>query len=116
MALANQRIVLGVRSDPEPEHAIGNVHTEYPIVIADAHGAKTRDLLEMEGWMPRIGLQEREILVREALDLDWQRPVAPPELSGSMMRQSVRDCPLRCWLRAASAKASSLPVCASAVN
>ena len=114
--LANQCIVIGMRSDPEPEHTIRNIHTEGPVVIANAHGAKTRDVLEMEGWMPRICLQEREILVREALDLHGQRLVAPPELSGRVMRQSARDCPLRCWLSAASAKASSLPACASAVN
>ena len=45
--LANQCIVIGMRSDPEPEHTIRNIHTEGPVVIANAHGAKTRDVLEI---------------------------------------------------------------------
>ncbi len=89
--LANQRIVLGMRSDPEPENAIRNVHSERTIVIPHAHRPKSPNLLEMQGRMAVIGLQEREILVREAPDLSRQRLVAPPELSGGVMRQSARD-------------------------
>ena len=63
MALCNQVIVLGMRSDPEPQDAIGHVYAEGAIVQAHAHRSESTDALEAKGGVRRIGLEELEALV-----------------------------------------------------
>ena len=62
--LADEPVVLRMRPDPPPEHAVINVHAERPIVIADTHRPEATDCLEMERRVTRIRFQTLELLVR----------------------------------------------------
>jgi hypothetical protein len=44
----DKRVILGMASDPEPEHAIGDVNSKRPIVEADAGRPQSVNLLEVE--------------------------------------------------------------------
>lgn len=49
--------------------------TQRPVAVADAHRPNLAQALEVERWVPRIGLEKLEILVRERLHLLGQRIV-----------------------------------------
>jgi hypothetical protein len=55
--LANQAVIVAVRSDPEPDDAIRDCDTESTITESDAHRAKLADLFEMEGRVIWVELQ-----------------------------------------------------------
>jgi hypothetical protein len=47
-------------ADPEPEHSVGTLDPERPMPEANAHEPEGPHAFEMEGRMPRIGLQAGE--------------------------------------------------------
>jgi hypothetical protein len=73
--LAEQSIVVGVGSDPEPDEPILYLDGEGSMSAPDPSGPNRASLLEAQRWMPRILLEALERLVREPLDLGWQSPV-----------------------------------------
>jgi len=82
-----------VRPDPEPQKPIRCIHREGAVVGTDAGGVKPADALEVQGGMPRIRLEELELLVRERPDIGRQGVVTRPEAGRGMMRQSFRERP-----------------------
>lgn len=66
--LADQLVVLRVRSDPKPHDAVRCFDAHRAIVDADACRVETTYLLEVERRMPRIALQLLEASIREALN------------------------------------------------
>jgi hypothetical protein len=62
--LAEQLVVLPMRSNPDPVHATFNFNGKRSVVAADAHGPMATKLFEMKRWVPRISLQKPKILVR----------------------------------------------------
>jgi AAA15 family ATPase/GTPase len=67
----DKSIVLGVTSDPKPEHTVRNVNSKRPIMQSDASGPESIKLLKMEGGMFRICLQESKCAVGAIPNLNW---------------------------------------------
>lgn len=53
-ALADQRIVLGMRADPDPQNTIIHIDPQRPVMKADPYGPEAGYLLEMKGRMLRV--------------------------------------------------------------
>jgi hypothetical protein len=68
-----------VRSDPEPQQALGDFYGESAVAEADAHGAIRTDLLEVEGRVSRVCLQKLEAVVGEPLDSVRKLFIPSPE-------------------------------------
>ncbi len=60
-------VVLSVSADPEPEHSIGTLDPERPMMDPNAHRPEGAHALEVRRRMPRIGLQAGEGLVGKRL-------------------------------------------------
>ena len=83
------------------------------VVVADAHRPNLAEALEVEGGMPRIGLEKLEILVRERLHCLGQCAVERPEPRGRRVLQSGRDL-FALWSAIdSSMRRSSFPAAAS---
>ena len=52
--MTEQLVIVGMRSDPEPQHIVLVFHSYCPVVKADADSPETSDLLEVERWMTWI--------------------------------------------------------------
>ena len=81
-------IVDRVRTDPIPQDAVRVILAERPIMESDAGRADGADLLEANGRVPRIGLEEFKVLVGKLTDGLGQLPVVKPELRRSEVSQS----------------------------
>jgi hypothetical protein len=46
--MTEQLVIVGMRSDPEPQHIVLVLHSHCPVVKADADSPETSDLLEVE--------------------------------------------------------------------
>ena len=57
MSPAAHVIVVCMRPDPEPEDAVGGIHSQRAVPDSDADGVKALDTLEVEGGMAWIGLE-----------------------------------------------------------
>lgn len=112
-SLADQRVVLGVCTNPDPQYAIFHIHAQGSIAESDANGPIPTDLLEVERRMLGVRLQQREVLVRKQPNIRRKGLVSPPEVSGRVMGQSRRDRPARCSAIAASASESNAPALTS---
>lgn len=66
--LAEQPVVFGVRTNPEPYDAVGRFDAEHTMVKAHPSRIESTDLLEMERRMTRVALQLLVTAIREALD------------------------------------------------
>ena len=75
-------------SNPEPLETVGTRPGEGPVVEANPCGVKNTNLLESDGRMPGVGLEEREILVGEHPNVVRQFAVVQPEVRVSKMVQS----------------------------
>jgi hypothetical protein len=62
--LAEESIVLGMSPNPEPEQTVFDFDGKSTVGKPDANGSILSDLLKMQGWMLRIGLEKLEVLVR----------------------------------------------------
>lgn len=56
-SLADQAVIVAVRSDPEPDDAIRDCDTESTITESDAHRPKLADLFEVQGRVMRVELE-----------------------------------------------------------
>lgn len=113
IVLANDPVVLRVWTNPEPQRAVRCGHADRAIVQPDTHRPEPSDLLEMQRWMPSIGLQQRVILVCQLPDFLGKFRVQRPEFWRGVMVQSCLNSPRLNDSRAASASLSSLPLSAS---
>ena len=68
-------IVGRVRTDPIPQDAVRVIFAERPIMESDAGRPNGADLLEANGRVPRIGLEEFKVLVGKFADGIGQLPV-----------------------------------------
>lgn len=66
--LADQLIVLGMRTDPKPDDSVRGLDTYYSIVDANARRVETTDLLEVKRGMPPIALELLVAAICEALN------------------------------------------------
>jgi hypothetical protein len=67
-------------TNPEPGDVRTILDCDGAIVDADANRPHPTDLLEVERWMPWIGLEQFVVLIREPLNLSRELIVEPPEL------------------------------------
>ncbi len=91
--LADDAIILGVGSDPEPKNPIRGVDGECPVVHPDSHRVKATHSLEVERRMARIGLEELKLPGSKCANRFWQPVVAAPEARCGMVIQSFRERP-----------------------
>jgi hypothetical protein len=55
--------LFGVRSDPEPKHAVCNLPADSAVMQADSRGPKLAHLLEVKRRMSRVGLEQSKRFV-----------------------------------------------------
>ena len=72
LVLKEQFIVIGVASDPEPDYALGFVHSERAITDANPDRPKLlvfANLFELKGSVRRVYFEKLKILISELLNL-----------------------------------------------
>ena len=74
--------------NPKPLQPAGPFLGECAVVEADASGVKHADLLEPDGRMAWVGLDEREILVGKLPDVIGKLAVVEPEVRVGKVIQS----------------------------
>lgn len=75
-------------SNPEPLESIRAFSGERPVVQANPGGVKHANLLEPDGRMPGISLEQGEIFVGECADVLGKFAVVKPEIRVGKMAQS----------------------------
>ena len=65
--LASDSVIVGMAPNPKPLNAAWNFVTQGAMVFPDADRPDLAKAFEVQGWMPRIGLEKLKILVRERL-------------------------------------------------
>ena len=73
-------VVSAVRANPPPKQTLRVILGERAVVQAHADRPKPADLLESDGRVSWVGLEELEVLVGEFTDGVWQLAVVEPEL------------------------------------
>ena len=58
-------------ANPKPEQAVRSLYSERSVMQANSSGPETPDLLEVEGRMLRISLEQIESLIRKFSDAGW---------------------------------------------
>src|SRR6266545_6488141 len=101
-------------TDPNPIDAIRNIDTKRSVVHANPDRPEIVDLLEAEGRMPGIRLQEHVVLVREVAYRLWERAIQRPKLGGGIMFHSSRALPAWKSVWASAISLSSFPALRSA--
>ena len=114
--LANDLVVLGMSTDPEPGDPVLNSDPERTVVQANPDRIILTDPLQVKRRMARIRFEKCERFVRKRLDFGRQGAIASPEIRRSIVDQSFDDFPAACSLRARSAKEFSFPALASDSN
>lgn len=79
-ALAEDPVVIGVVSDPEPDEAVFRLDGQCPVVGSDACGPVGADLLQADRRMMGICLEQGKCFIGELLNLGGQRMVTRPEV------------------------------------
>lgn len=78
--LADDFVILRVRSNPHPENTAFDFGSKGAVTIADPDGPKVSDAFEVKRRVARVGFEKTIILVRESTDFyrkDFiQRPKA----------------------------------------
>ncbi len=77
--LAEDPVILFVRSDPKPQDAIGRLHSDCSMRQANANGPVLTNTLEMKRWMVRICLQQLIVVTRELLKFGGEFVKGAPE-------------------------------------
>ena len=112
--LADDLVVLGVSTNPEPRDSVGNIDPQRAIVKAHTGDPILTYLLELYRGMPRIRIHPLETAVSKFADLRRQLPIELPELRRRVMIQSLVVLPSACARRAALPSLSSFPARTSA--
>ena len=74
--------------NPEPLETVGALPGECSVVEANPRRVENTNLLESDGRMPRIGLEQGEILVGECSNVLGKFAVVKPEVRVGKMVQS----------------------------
>ena len=86
--LADELVVIGMRTDPEPhEAAVWTVDAKNAVVESDSARPEAADPLEVERRMMWAGFQESVLLVGQALNCKRERAIARPEPGGREVLQ-----------------------------
>ena len=89
--LADEFVVVGVSTDPEPEQSIGRLDGDGPVMEPDTRGPEPTDLLEVKRWVSGVGSEKGERLISELPNLSGKRSVAGPEVGRGVVLQSLVD-------------------------
>jgi len=114
--MTKQFVIVGMRSDPEPQDIALVLHGHCSIVDTDTDGPETTSLLEAQRWMTWILAQQSITSISKTLDVCWQVTIVGPKTWGrsvshrSVHRPSRRSCIASC------ARDSSLPAATSSSN
>src|SRR5208337_621283 len=115
-ASVNEVAVIGVGTNPKPEHSVRRFHTDGAVAQTDPHRPELSNPLEMEGWVSRVRLEQGKSFVSEFLDRGRERSIARPKVQRGVVVHSFVER-LALWSRSArSAMASSFPLLTSASN
>ena len=87
-------VVVGVGPDPKPLDTLRYIMAESSVMIADPHGPKLPDSLEMKRRVARIGLEILVVLVRKLAYFLRQRVVQRPKARRSKVPQISRAFPV----------------------
>jgi hypothetical protein len=66
--------------DPEPEHTVGDVSPERAVSEADSNRPITRNLLEMQRWVPVVILEKLVVAASEHLNVRRKAVKRLPEV------------------------------------
>ena len=77
--MTEQLVIVGMCSDPEPQHIALVFHGHGPVVEADTDGPEASDLLETQQWMPWVLAQQGIAPVGKTLDVCGQGTIVDPE-------------------------------------
>jgi len=77
--MTEQLVIVGMHSNPEPQHIALMFHGHCPVVDTDTDGPEAYDLLEMQRWMTWSLAQQGIAPVGETLDVCWQVTIVDPE-------------------------------------
>lgn len=69
-----------MRTDPKPEQPLLSWRCQGAVIAADAGRPELVDSFEMQGWVPRVSLEEFEVLVGQIADFFWQPLIECPKL------------------------------------
>src|SRR5947207_16007732 len=103
-------------ADPEPDDLRAVLNGGGTIMDADTNRPHPANFLEVEGRMPRIGLEQFVVLVRKPLDLFRKLSIELPKLRVGAVPHKSRQRPSRKSWMASSARASKCPAATSASN
>lgn len=84
---AEQPVVVGVSSNPEPHEVVASFDGECAIVTSGANRPEPANLLQLERRMAKVLVEVCVRLVRKLLDILWQRLVARPEVGRRVVSQ-----------------------------
>ena len=92
--LADELVVVGVRTYPEPhDAAVRTVDAENTVLKPDSARPEAPNLLEVEGGMMWIGFQESVLVVGQVLNGRRERAVARPKSRSREVLQISVDLP-----------------------
>ncbi len=80
VSLADQLVILRVSANPKPEQAVRGLYSEHSVMQTNSSRPEASHLLEVQGRMLRISLEQFESLVRKFSDAGWECPVTCPEV------------------------------------
>ena len=89
MDSADEGVVFRMGSNPEPEHSVGSLNADGPIVQAHASRPEPSDLLEVKRWMSWIALEEAKLRSASSLTefgRELSKPKRPEKRGGSKLR------------------------------
>jgi hypothetical protein len=110
MLLMYKAVVNRVVSDPKPNQAFRPVLCDCSVVQSNPSGIIDADFFQPQGWVPRILLEEFEILVCETFDFIRKLPVSKPEVWGSKMIHSGEHLPASKSSSALAASCANRPL------
>jgi len=114
--MTEQLVIVGMHSDPEPQHIALVFHGHCPVVDTDTDGPEASDLLEVQRWMMWILAQQGIAPVGETLDVCWQVMIVEPETWGRAVSHKSVHRPSRRSCMASCARDSSRPAATSSSN
>ena len=111
---ANERIIFGVRANPEPTQLVNVPHRQSTVMQSHAHRPELTHRFEVERRMIRVAPQKCITTVGLLLNLLRQPRIARPELRCRVVPHNSVHRPPRRSANASAASASNRPASASA--